>query len=100
MMFHFFFYMIMSLIRYNLFPHLGGSNPLTQSEIARQNRKKRMELNRLKKNRSKSVQIQTHPDPNTLIDEETQLNIDSKLVEPNEKHGMFHSPHKFIIIDI
>ena len=92
--------MVISLIRFNLFPNVGGTKPLTDAEKARQNRKKRMELNRLKKNVSKSEQVKKHPEPNQLIHEEPQLNIKSIVVEANKKIGMFHSPHNFNIIII
>ena len=59
-----------------------------------------MELNRAKKNVAKSVQLRKHPEPNQLIHEEPQLNIESTVVEANEKNGMFHSPHNFNIIII
>ena len=52
--FLFLFYTIISLIK--LFTQLYGSMPLTAFEKARQNRKNRMELNKLKKSTSKSIQ--------------------------------------------
>ena len=81
--------MVISLIRFNLFPNVGVTKPLTECEKARQNRKKRMELNRLKKNASKSVQVKNHPEPNQLIHEEPHLNIDSTIVEANKKMVCF-----------
>ena len=79
------------MIRLNLFTQLDGSMPMTASEKARQNRKICMELNKLKKSRSKSIQNKNNPESNKCIDEQPQHNIDFNLVEPNEKDGTFHS---------
>ena len=65
--------------------------PMTASEIAHQNQKNRMELNKLKESRSKSIQIKKHPESNKWIDEQPQYNIDFNLVQPNEKDDKFHS---------
>ena len=59
-----------------------------------------MELNKLKKSRSKSIQIKKYPESNKYIDDQPQHNIDFDLVEPNEKDGTFDSQYKFIIIYI
>ena len=68
--------------------------PMTASEKARQNRKICMELNKLIKCRSQSIQIKKYPESNKCIDEQPQHNIDFNLVEPNEKDVTFHSQHK------
>ena len=60
------------------------------SEKARQNRKIRMELNKQKKSRSKSIQKINNPESNKRIDKQPQHDIDFNLVEPTEK-GMFNS---------
>ena len=64
--------------------------PTIASEKARQNRKIRMELNKQKKSRSKSIQNKNNPESNKRIDKQPQHDIDFNLVEPTEK-GMFHS---------
>jgi len=56
-----------------------------------------MELNRAKKNAAKSILLRKHPEPNPLIQEKPKLNIESTVVEANEKNGMFHSPHNCTI---
>ena len=43
---------------------------MTESEKARQNQKNRMELNKLKKSRSKSIRIKKFPESNKYIDEQ------------------------------
>ena len=91
MIFLFLFYTIISLIRSNLFTQLDGSILMTASEKVRQNRKNRMELNKLKKSRSKSIQVKKYPESNKCIDEQPQHNLDFNLVEPNEIDGTFHS---------
>ena len=62
--------------------------PTTASKKARQNRKIRMELNKLKK--SRLIQIFKKNESNKRIDKQHQHNIDLNLVEPTEK-DMFHS---------
>ena len=64
---------------------------MTASERAQQNWKNCIELSKLKKSRSKSIQIKKFPESNKCIDEQPQHNIDFNLVEPNEKDGMLHS---------
>ena len=49
--------MIISLTRFKLFTQLDGSMAMTASEIACQNQKNFVEFNKLKKSRSKSIQI-------------------------------------------
>ena len=65
--------------------------PTKEYEKARQNRKIRMELIKLKKSRSKSIQVKKNPESNKNIDEQPQHNIDFILVESNERDGTFHS---------
>ena len=48
-----------------------------------------MELNKLKKSRSKSIQIIKYPESNKCINEQSQHNIDFNLVESNEKDRAF-----------
>ena len=57
-----------------------------------------MELNQLKKSRSKSIQIKKYSESNKYIDEQPQRNIDFNLVEPNEKDGTFHSQYKMSLL--
>ena len=71
--------------------------PMTVSEKACQNWENCMELNKLKKSRSKSIQKKIYPESNKYIDEQPQHNIDFNLVEPNKKDGAFHSQYNFII---
>ena len=67
--------------------------PTKASEKARQNQKICMELNKLKKSRSKSIQNKNNPELNKRIDKQPQHNIDFNLVEPTEK-CMFNSQYK------
>ena len=67
--------------------------PMTAPEKARQNRKNRMEFNKLKKSKPKSIEIKNYPESNKCLDKQPQHNKDFNLVEPNEKDGTLNSQY-------
>ena len=67
---------------------------VTACEIARQNQKNGMELNKLKKSRSKSIQIEKYPESNKWFDDQPKHSIDFNLAKANKKYGTFHSQYK------
>ena len=66
-----------------------SSMHMTVSEIACQNQKNLIKLNKLKKSRAKSIQIKKYPDSNKRIDEQPQHNIGFKDVLYVLKFGPF-----------
>ena len=56
---------------------LDGTMPTTASEKACQNRKNCMELSKVKKSRSKSIQKKNNPESNKCVDKQPQHNTDN-----------------------